>query len=163
MSVWTTELETELRRLWKEGYSAREIGKALGVGRGCVTGKVHRLGLESRTARVNPIQFAQRQQARATGVTPPKRPAPAPFAVVTLAEANAAALKIPLLDLQTGMCRWPVTESGQHLFCGHQWTGEKGPYCAHHRAYAYTGVPKKPARPHRERGHGQWPPFVEAA
>ena len=160
MNFWTEEREAELRKLWKEGRSAREIGNAFGVGRGCITGKVRRLGLQARIARINPLQVARRQEAIKTGAMPPKPPPPAPFAVMTLAEANAAGLRTPLMDLQSGMCRWPVNDDRNHLFCGQQWMGEHGPYCAHHRAYAYTSAPKKAKRQRRERG---WAVYLEAA
>lgn len=48
---WTDEREDLLRKLWAKGASCSEIAEALGGGlsRNAVIGKVHRLGLASRT------------------------------------------------------------------------------------------------------------------
>jgi len=48
---WTDERVETLKTLWGEGQSASQIAKVLGgVTRNAVIGKVHRLGLASRTA-----------------------------------------------------------------------------------------------------------------
>jgi len=47
---WTDERVETLKTLWGEGQSASQIAKVLGgVTRNAVIGKVHRLGLASRT------------------------------------------------------------------------------------------------------------------
>lgn len=45
---WTDEQVEELKRLWNEGLTTGDIGKALGVSKNAVVGKAHRLGLNSR-------------------------------------------------------------------------------------------------------------------
>ena len=45
---WTDDQVEELKRLWNEGLTTGEIGKALGVSKNAVVGKAHRLGLNSR-------------------------------------------------------------------------------------------------------------------
>lgn len=45
---WTAERDEALRALLGTGLSAREIGSRLGVSRGAVLGRAHRLGLRNR-------------------------------------------------------------------------------------------------------------------
>ncbi|MCB1360366.1 MAG: GcrA cell cycle regulator, partial [Rhodobacteraceae bacterium] len=48
---WTDERVEMLKKMWAEGKSASQIAKELGsVTRNAVIGKVHRLGLSSRTS-----------------------------------------------------------------------------------------------------------------
>jgi len=140
MILWTKEVEDQLRRLWAEGHSAREIGVMLGVNRGCITGKVWRLGLKGREARVNALQVERRLKAREEAAKRPKpepkarRRLPPALTLVTLQQINAGALNIGLLDLTPTMCRWPVTDARPILFCGHGRAGEHTPYCEAHAA-----------------------------
>lgn len=45
---WTDEALTKARALWDAGYSASEIGRAIGTSKNSVIGKAHRLGWPSR-------------------------------------------------------------------------------------------------------------------
>lgn len=57
-TIWTSELEADLTRLWSEGYSASECAVALGrnLTRNAVIGKVSRLKLPARrTSKVRPL------------------------------------------------------------------------------------------------------------
>lgn len=50
-SPWTAEREETLRRLWADGKtSATKIGEAIGMTKGAVVSKIHRLGLGRKTA-----------------------------------------------------------------------------------------------------------------
>lgn len=60
---WTPEIETLLAQLWREGLSASQIGRRIGVTKGQVIGKVHRMHLPPRPAPV--VRSA-----------PPERPKP---------------------------------------------------------------------------------------
>lgn len=48
--IWTDEQDTTLRTMRDEGRSYADIGKALGVTRNAISGRVNRLKLEARTA-----------------------------------------------------------------------------------------------------------------
>jgi len=58
---WATEHALALlRKLWGEGKSVREIAQQIGVSRGAVVAKVHRIGLPGRPS---PIQRSPEAQA----------------------------------------------------------------------------------------------------
>lgn len=46
--TWTQERVAKLERLWQEGLTTAEIGRALGISKNAVVGKAHRLRLPSR-------------------------------------------------------------------------------------------------------------------
>jgi hypothetical protein len=57
-------------------------------------------------------------------------------AAVTKAESSEydqTALRLPLYELSSTGCKWPVDYDREHLFCGHTQRDGK-PYCAHHAA-----------------------------
>lgn len=113
--AWTDEMVKELARLWEQGLSTGEIGRALGVSKNAVVGKAHRLGL---TGRPSPI----------------KRTASKPKKAETAS----------LVDLGPNCCRWPIgdpRDEGFH-FCGRKTLPGK-PYCAEHAAIAYVNTSKK--------------------
>jgi len=110
--VWTDERVEELKRLWGEGLTTGEIGKALEVSKNAVVGKAHRLGLKGRPS---PIKRAKPQRAKAE----PKIRS--------------------VIELSAHTCRWPIgdpREPGFH-FCGKPAMSGK-PYCAEHAAVAYV-------------------------
>jgi len=78
---WTDERVEKLTSLWNDGMSASQIAKELGgVTRNAVIGKVHRLGLASRTAGKGETSAA---------VSPAPSPAPAKPKPRATAEASA--------------------------------------------------------------------------
>lgn len=57
------------------------------------------------------------------------------------AHAPAGALFVSLVDLERGMCKWPLFEEGPRVFCGCTVTdldsaGQPDIYCTHHRQMA---------------------------
>lgn len=110
--VWTDERVEELKRLWGEGLTTGEIGKALGVSKNAVVGKAHRLGLKGR---------------------------PSPIKRVKQAKPKAEPKIRSVIDLSAHTCRWPIgdpREPGFH-FCGKPAIPGK-PYCHEHAAIAYV-------------------------
>lgn len=110
--VWTDERVQDLKRLWSEGLTTGEIGKALGVSKNAVVGKAHRLGLKGRPSPIKRVKQKQpKQDSRISSV----------------------------IDLSAHTCRWPVgdpKEPGFH-FCGKPAIPGK-PYCPEHAAIAYV-------------------------
>lgn len=102
---WSAEQIQTLRRLWDEGLSASNIGKALRRSKNSIVGKAHRLGLPKRETFIgvaSPRPWASpelrarrdeaqaKREARAAAMqaarplprpTPPPAPAPAPVAL----------------------------------------------------------------------------------
>ena len=50
MTTWTPERVDTVTRLWNEGLTTAEIGRAVGMSKNAVVGKVHRIGLQKRTS-----------------------------------------------------------------------------------------------------------------
>lgn len=126
---WTEERMCQLRDLWAEGLSMSEIGLRLGVTRGVVAGKAHRMGLSSR---VSPItgQLGQRKPRPSRAVRK-ARPAPAVVPVIV-----PIGKRLP--------CCWPEGEPGTPGFryCGAprevRSDGRQRSYCPEHAARAYA-------------------------
>lgn len=51
--AWPEDRISELRRLWDEGLYTKDIATKLGVSRGAVIGKAHRLGLAERCSKTD--------------------------------------------------------------------------------------------------------------
>ena len=114
-SPWTPERVELLREMVAARCSAREIALRLQCGRGAVTGKCTRIGLQLRGKRGG---ARVRTRVRVESIEP--------------AEPRA----LPLIELGPGECKWPITAGPPHLFCGVH-TSENRVYCAWHCARAY--------------------------
>ncbi len=125
---WTDERVSLLKKLWGEGKTAAEIAKELGgVTRNAVIGKAHRLKLSNR---VSPIQQN-------------KKPAPKPpekkiRKVIVQSNDREG---IPLMDLKSGGCRWPIGDPREESFgfCGDNSLSGL-PYCTEHAKLAYQAA-----------------------
>ena len=140
--VWTEERIATLQKLWADGKSATEISAAFGgiVSRNGIIGKVHRLGLSSRSK----VSLAPPRETRVKPLVRDARRAktkvdPVKAAEVKKIENRPAPAEIPkplsvmLFELNHNDCRWPVSgEKASTLFCGHN--VEPGcPYCPGHK------------------------------
>jgi len=145
---WSVEREEYLERLWGDGYSGAEIAERLcGATRNAVIGKVRRLGLPGRKAR---MRSPRRKKKHCSLPAPARRlrwrkaPSRNPVAGLTKAERLALLSQAPtplligVLTLRDGMCRWPVGEPKQpgFGFCGHSQVPGMS-YCGHHARVAY--------------------------
>jgi GcrA cell cycle regulator len=132
-SGWTDERVAALKRLWAEGQSASQIAARIGgVSRNAVIGKVHRLGLASRATRQRsrpprPAKRPREQDRVPMGETswpvlvvfPPVKAFVPARPVVEVADVPPA-LRVKLLDLHDGQCRWPFGDpkTADFGFCG---------------------------------------------
>ncbi len=128
-SAWTPAAEADLRRRWEAGETITEISRAVGVGRGGIAGKAHRMGL---TRRPGP-----------SAKTPHYKP-PAPQNIMPIRAPRPETPPAPhsgplvaMLDMKAHSCRWPFGEGSGVLFCGHRQTEGK-PYCEAHCKVAYV-------------------------
>lgn len=127
-SRWTYELTEALRKHWKAGESAMQIGKALGVTKNAVVGKAHRIGLK---ARPSPIKRAAR---------PPVRHGLEGENLLELSPIPPLPQRTPSGD---SPCLWPIGHPGEADFsyCAKGAVPGK-PYCFKHCEKAYIGWSK---------------------
>lgn len=159
--TWDEESTKKMVALWMEGYSASEVAFAMGhnLSRNSIIGKVHRLKLKRAgkgfvpgdqrkrfdlpKAPSKPRQPKQPKVA-AVKVAAPAEPAPPVIPAVPYRPKADAWKALPgvepvaLVDLERGMCRWPIGEGKPFMFCG---ASAKGKYCTHHRAVSLKAQP----------------------
>lgn len=137
---WTDEQVEELKRLWDQGLTTGEIGKALGVSKNAVVGKAHRLGLNGRPS---PIK---RNEEETEAVAEPVEKSAEPKKSVKTAAVKKPVEKekkklFTVNDLTSSSCRWPIGDPKDEdfHFCGKEALPDK-PYCAEHAAIAYVSA-----------------------
>lgn len=145
--AWTDEMVEDLRRMWVEGLTAKEIATRLGVSKNSIVGKVHRLCL---TARPSPIK---RKDVAEEVAAPAAEVAVAVEEITVVEEIDTAPQKkaqplagtnIKLVDLDSHTCRWPIGDprDDDFCFCGKKvHTGQT--YCDEHAVLAYVKPVKK--------------------
>lgn len=147
--TWTAERISELSKLWDQGLSASEIGKALGVSKNAVVGKAHRLKLP---ARPSPIKRGGPSKPRTNkpALTPPRQTAASKMEcrpVKPLIDEPEHELRSPILNRRSARssaatgsskCLWPIGDPGDKdfHFCGEPSVSGK-PYCEEHCQRAY--------------------------
>ena len=156
--VWTDERVEELKKLWKEGLTASQIAKRLGLaefnfpdgGRSALLGKVHRLNLSTREEKPRiPREYTKRE-------APTKPTAPStelvakvketvwqkPKVTEKLPEPEPLMLdeggRVTILHLSDKTCKWPIGDPGKEdfCFCGRT-PRDKSPYCEYHARSAF--------------------------
>lgn len=163
---WTDERNAKCVKLWNDGLSAAEIAVRLGGGlsRSAVLGKLHRLGLSGRDARLTSAvrkkaakraratQLGKRAAENASQAQPKPQPKQSPMKAVWAKEPPKE--KMPnedvfavrpdakrLVDLNFEDCRWPFAkfdEVATH-FCGHERVSGLA-YCEEHARIAFAPV-----------------------
>ena len=155
---WGPKQIDELRKLWEEGFSFKEIAQhfAHGCTRNMVAGKITRLGLmkshNHNTAREVRLQRTRRGLActpKPPTPTPttsrvdktPLPPPPAPEVTVLAPEVTANVKRTPvgsvtLLERGPDQCCFPVNDGGPFLFCGAP-KKAGSPYCKRHYKLMY--------------------------
>ncbi len=151
---WTDEQVEELKKLWDQGLTTGEIGKALGVSKNAVVGKAHRLKLDSRPSPIRrgedelpleePATAEREKSAETAAVQKPvdaKPAAPKPAPVKKAADKKEKKKLFTVNDLTTTSCRWPIGDPKDEdfHFCGKTALPDK-PYCAEHAMLAYVAT-----------------------
>ncbi len=134
MTTWTPERIAAVTRLWNEGLTTAEIGRAIGMSKNAVVGKAHRLQLPPRPSPIRHGKSVQRT-TRAPGA--PKR-APASVSVLPQVRPRAPA---PPIAVGNTACKWPIGHPDEpHFhFCGERALLGK-PYCLEHYRRAYVAA-----------------------
>jgi GcrA cell cycle regulator len=137
--TWADESRVErLKELWAKGYSASVIATELGgTTRNAVISKANRLGLPGRHT-VSTVRRVRRASAPKPPAFPRPHKAPGKLRPARTATPVLDALLIPLDQLTSETCHWPVDGPDGRVagYCGHQRTGRQ-PYCNHHQAIGH--------------------------
>jgi hypothetical protein len=121
-STWSTEQAELAIKLWRDGYSGRQIANVIGKTRSAVIAWLNRRKARKgyRVQVINQYHAAPRQKAGA-----PIQPAIVPFV------PYAGPINCSLIDLMPGQCRFICEGTGaDSLYCGQPTS--KGSWCAHH-------------------------------
>ena len=137
MTAWTPERVETVTRLWNEGLTTAEIGRAVGMSKNAVVGKAHRLQLPPRPS---PIRRGTSTPSvpRAPSYSNGRQAAKAPTGVVVRVKPRAPR---PPLAVGNAACKWPIghPDEADFHFCGeHALLGK--PYCPEHYSKAYVAV-----------------------
>ena len=147
---WTDKKITQLKRLWKKGTVAQEIGQVLGTTKSAIIGKANRLKCAPR--KTGALHFAP-GAIRSNGYA--KRPnrnrrEVLEHLLAQMEPENPTGLE----SLTPNQCKFPLgkEEDAANLFCGRErWIGPRkhGPnYCKYHvHVAAKLEDPKKAIRP----------------
>ena len=131
---WTDADKLQIEQHLNDNLNLREIAPLIGRTHGMVCGIVWRTpSLKAANARrVARMSHGDRYRhlftkkaVEISAVTPPLSLKPALY--------DARALRIPLMELTSRQCRYPVTHDREHLFCGHARWNEATMYCEHHQ------------------------------
>ena len=141
-STWTEQDIRLCADLWARGFSASAIGKQLGVSRGAVLGKLHRLGLMGAARGSQPKLKPPPVRAHAGSPAikgPRRRRGPR-----ILREVATGFEARPWISRAPGECAWPVAGEGEHILAccapvGHDRTAWA--YCPAHRGLMFRPAP----------------------
>lgn len=133
----TPEQKIEIvREHWMNGYSASDIAKSISARLGCDISRKAIIGVYTRNPDAlkgyplpTPPQAKKRSKQALTIKREPANQT-APYSPMAAPQSRF----VPLLDLLTNECRWPVNNApigGMHLFCGCR-TDIGKPYCEFH-------------------------------
>lgn len=142
---WTPErVETAAAR-WREGWSATQISKVLGLSRNAVMGKIHRMGL---TARDQPSEPGKRHPKANPLTKRPKTKKPPLLSVVPQEERIELAFAWQPLpgssprpwEERGNGCKWPIDVANAEVMhaCCQPKDGDHPNYCRPHRALSIS-------------------------
>lgn len=145
--AWTDETWRRFSELWNAGRTSADIGKAFGIS----ASRVKQRAAERRDlCPARSPAWSARKAARfrtAAGRYASRHGIGLRDNARREAESyDADALNVTMMDLRSGMCRWPVNSperGGEFLFCGHEVASGES-YCQHH--HLRGTVPTRRAR-----------------
>lgn len=172
---WTVEIEDDLRRLTKDGYTSGMIVKWLGDNRpgpaptrNSVIGKCARMGIKLPGLPANGVALKARTRRSVAKPSAPKPPRPvgAPrhgqasklsdWVSSTFVDPTPVAVSPPppkgsvaLDDLRANQCRWPYGDKAPFMFCGCE-AMEGKPYCRTHFTVGTIPMKAEKIRPPRD-------------
>lgn len=165
---WTTELDEKAAALWRDGHSAADVARRMGLGftRSAIIGRMHRLKVKGGSGKDRPAEAKPKRRVRTLKKVPalrlvhparaPDGPVPAPpgepSSVDPIEQPPFKALggeppsdtAAAVMGLTWGACRFPLGHPGRpgFRFCGAARHG-KWPYCQEHGAVTYQPSKKR--------------------
>jgi len=128
---WTAEAVSVLSAAWLAKEPASVIADKLGASRNAIIGKARRIGLPQHAHAyrrgVNSLAKGERPKIQRRDRFRIPKVADEPLPAVVAPDP----LNISFMDLEAHHCRYSVTESSPHFFCGHS-VQEDSSYCAFH-------------------------------
>lgn len=162
---WTDELKASVVKAWEGGATATEIALTVpGSTRSGILGIIHRAGkkrMDGGACRVAVIKVKQKTKPK-----PPPKPAPVVVAKPKLQPAHPSGwrpgggpvpghippepeacppLRLTLMELEHGCCRWPVSSSAPWFYCGLPVVNPASAASRYCRDHATVSVAPKPA------------------
>ena len=140
---WTDERSEKAKALWKDGYSATEISRVLGVTRNSVISKIHRMGLtgaDRKTRRTAKPRTETRSGKRL--LTPPKVKQMRQLVEEMKAADAKPVVSDQVLALEPHHCRYPIGDPLKADFrfcCRDKIDGSS--YCASHHEISRSHAP----------------------
>jgi hypothetical protein len=137
MSTWTSEQDKKLRDGAAAGMSAKEIGDTLNRTRNSILGRAFRLGISmcgDPKPRGKPVTVKPPQNRVANRKVVPRVAVSnvVQFPSLAMMCTDADYKPVSLLDLDDGMCKWPVGD----MFCGRRTPSNRDPYCMGHATHS---------------------------
>ena len=140
MTAWTPERVATVTRLWNEGLTTAEIGRAVGMSKNAVVGKAHRLQLPPRPSPIRRGKSMASTPRTTNGASRANGRKLANGSAEIVAPVKMRAPQ-PTLTVGSAACKWPIghpNEPGFH-FCGELALLGK-PYCLEHYKKAYVAI-----------------------
>lgn len=166
--TWTDDRKQVVAELLREGLSAGQMSKRLGISRNAIISVIHRdktlseIGLRAGVggarkpkAESSPYKSGRMKTAARS---PARQSQPAPVVIVPIVEPEPVfvcddvveleptidPLGLPLADLNLRQCRFAVNNAAkgeQHLFCGHP-VKIGSSFCEHHHRRVFVRLTK---------------------
>jgi GcrA cell cycle regulator len=133
---WTEKALAELKQLHEQGLSGGRIAAILGVTRGSVMGKMHRMKFpkKEKTPPHTPHKYKRPPAGANLELNPKCVPLP-------VSSRNPDVMVLcTFAELKDESCRYPIgqPQDANFRFCGNQRADDKAPYCEHHMATTHT-------------------------
>ncbi|MRN51169.1 hypothetical protein GJU94_15275 [Brucella sp. 10RB9214] len=163
--TWTDDRKQVVAELLREGLSAGQMSKRLGISRNAIISVIHRdkmlseIGLRAgvggaRKPKAESSPYKSGHMKTAARRSPARQSQPAPVVIVPIVEPEPVfvcdfgveleptidPLGLPLADLNLRQCRFAVNNAAkgeQHLFCGHP-VKIGSSFCEHHHRRVFV-------------------------
>jgi GcrA cell cycle regulator len=133
---WPCDLLQSFLALWNENkLSASQMAGRLGISRGAVLGKAHRLGLTTHRK----VRQAKPRKPLPLTYRPLKTLPPVMPIMDEPAPASPEFLGLSLLELKASSCRYPHGEAAPFFFCG-QPQQDGSSYCPYHHRLTHHAL-----------------------